>query len=58
MSKDGSVTIGVAIFWAAVILASAVVLKETPYAELVPILGGALAYSIIFRRGRPCRSRN
>lgn len=48
MHKSGSVVIGVAIVWAAVIFASAMVLKDTPYwGRLLPILGGGAAATIL-----------
>ena len=44
--------LGVAIIWAAVIFASATILKGTPYfSQMLPILGGGAASSIIVLGG-------
>ncbi len=44
----GSATLGVAIVWAAVIMACAIVLKDSGYfSQLIPILGGGAAASVI-----------
>ncbi len=48
MQKFDAGIIGVAIIWAAVLAASAIVLKGTPYfSQMLPILGGGSAASII-----------
>lgn len=48
----GSATLGVAIVWAAVIMGCAVVLKDSGYfSQLIPILGGGAAASIIVVNG-------
>ncbi len=48
MQKFDAGIIGVAIIWAAVLIASAAVLKGTPYfSQMLPILGGGSASSII-----------
>lgn len=48
MRCNPAVTIGTAIIWAAVILASAMILKDTPqWGQMLPILGGGAAASII-----------
>ena len=52
MDKFGKPIIWVALIWAVVIFASAVVLKGTPYwARLLPILGGGAAVTIIILGG-------
>lgn len=54
----GSATLGVAIVWAAVIIACAVVLKGSGYfSQLIPILGGGAAASIIVVSGG-CKNRS
>ena len=48
MKSYGSAIIGIAIVWAAVIFASAVVLKGTPFwGQMIPILGGGAAACIL-----------
>ncbi len=48
MKSNPAVTIGIAIIWAAVILASATILKGTPHwGQMLPILGGGAAACII-----------
>jgi len=52
MDKSKYAIIGVAIVWAAVIFASSVVLKGSPYwGKMLPILGGGAAASIIILGG-------
>jgi hypothetical protein len=52
MEKYNSVIIGVAIIWAAVILAAAMILQGTGYfSQMLPILGGGAASSIIVLGG-------
>ncbi len=48
MKSYGTVVIGVAVIWAAVIIASGVILRETPYwGQVTAILGAGAAASII-----------
>lgn len=48
MKKLNNVSVGNALIWAAAILASAVILRGTPYAApMVVILGGAAGASVI-----------
>ena len=48
MKSYGTVVIGVAVIWAAVIIASGVILRETPYWwQVTAILGAGAAASII-----------
>ena len=48
MTKPDATVLGVAIIWAAVILASAMVLRGTPHGgKMIPILGGGAAATII-----------
>lgn len=52
MSKIGLAIIAIAIIWASVIIATAMVLAGTPYfPQLLPILGGGSAASIIILGG-------
>ncbi len=52
MQKSDAGIIGVAIIWAGVILASTVILKGTEYfSQMLPILGGGAASSIIILGG-------
>ncbi len=52
MNRSGWSIVAVAIVWAAVILASAVVLKDTPYwTPMLPILGGGAGATIIIMGG-------
>ncbi|MFQ6105154.1 MAG: hypothetical protein ACE5OP_12830 [Candidatus Glassbacteria bacterium] len=52
MSRRGLVIVANAIIWAAVILASAVVLQGTEYfGQMLPILGGGAGGSIIVLGG-------
>ncbi len=57
MKSYGTVVIGVALIWAAVIFASGIILSGTPYwGQMIPILGAGAAASIIvvgwLRKGR------
>ncbi len=50
--------IAVAIVWAAVILATAIVLKGTSYwLRILPIVGGGAAATLILMGGHRCRAR-
>jgi hypothetical protein len=52
MQKFEAGIIGVAIIWAAVILASAMILEGTAYfSQMLPVLGGGAASSIIILGG-------
>ena len=52
MNRAGWSVIGVAIVWAAVIFASSVILRGTPYwGKLLPILGGGAIATIIVMSG-------
>ena len=57
MKSSGVAIIALAIIWAAVIFASAVVLKGTPYfGKMLPILGGGAGASIVVVGGSLRRS--
>ncbi len=48
MQKFNAAIIGIALIWAAVLIASAIVLEGTPYfSQLLPVLSGGAATSII-----------
>jgi hypothetical protein len=52
MKKSDAGILGIAIIWAAVILASAMILKGTAsFSQMLPVLGGGAASSIIILGG-------
>jgi hypothetical protein len=56
MKEGNAAVFGVAIIWAAVILASAIVLRGTPHGgKVIPILGGGAAATIIVVGGEARR---
>ena len=56
--KLSTYTIGAAIVWAGILLATAVVLAGTPYfAQLLPILGGGIAWFVVMVPGAWSRPR-
>ncbi len=58
MTRAAGVSIGNAVIWAAVILASAMVLRGTDgFAKLLPILGGGAGGSIVVVAGGLRRPR-
>jgi hypothetical protein len=56
--KLSTYTVGAAIVWAGILLAAAVMLAGTPYfAQLLPILGGGVAWFVVIVPGAWSRRR-
>lgn len=58
MGRNAAGTLANAVIWAAVILASAHVLDEAAFDQLLPILGGGAAASVVIVGGATLRRRS